>query len=493
MKTSPVRRVAKIKTIFMCQLATVRWGWRRYAAAGGMVAAALLLVGASELVFGTARFFIVASSIALSVVLFGVGAGLFALFWAILLSDFFLIPPAYAFNMDGLSLRVAGEYTALFIVTDLIVHHTTAGSKLLETIGHLRAGLIGTKPGATPSHPPVSPLGAFGHVDGVVEGELYGWALDADRPLIPLKVTINVNQRPVAEALAVYYRPDVAEQLLCTGRNGFYVDLTQCCDPQPDALIDVRFQDGTVLANSPVFAPIPVKPADTGDAILFMHIAKTAGTAFREAILKNYKQSQVAYLYSEPPGFLNRDLRALPLEQRARLRFVVGHFQFGIHEALPQNSCYVTIVRHPLRRILSHYLYLMKSTPEIDGNGNGIPPVKDLFEKDLSVDLDNLMVRCFGGVDEREYPTGTIDRSLYDLAVHNIHDHFEFIGHQERLGEAYRAMQEKFAWCAEPDLEVMNRNPESQDYQPSAALCQLIEHHNRWDFLLYEEIQRLFP
>jgi hypothetical protein len=39
----------------------------------------------------------------------------------------------------------------------------------------------------------------------------------------------------------------------------------------------------------------------------------------------------------------------------------------------------------------------------------------------------------------------------------------------------------------------MNRNAESQDYQPSAELCQLIEHHNRWDFLLYEEIQRLFP
>jgi hypothetical protein len=48
----------------------------------------------------------------------------------------------------------------------------------------------------------------------------------------------------------------------------------------------------------------------------------------------------------------------------------------------------------------------------------------------LSVDLDNLMVRCFGGVDEREYPPGTIDRSLYDLAVHNIRDHFQFIGHQ---------------------------------------------------------------
>jgi K+-sensing histidine kinase KdpD len=93
----------------MCRLSTLRPRWRRYAASAGIVAAALLLVGASELVFGTARFFIVASSIALSVVLFGLGAGLFALLWAILLSDFFLIPPAFAFNMDGLSLRVAGE------------------------------------------------------------------------------------------------------------------------------------------------------------------------------------------------------------------------------------------------------------------------------------------------------------------------------------------------------------------------------------------------
>ena len=83
----------------------------------------------------------------------------------------------------------------------------------------------------------------------------------------------------------------------------------------------------------------------------------------------NYKHSQVAYLYPHPPGFLVSDLGLLPLEQRARFRLVMGHFQYGIHEFLPQEYTYVTIVRDPVERVISHYNYLRQTQPEITSDG----------------------------------------------------------------------------------------------------------------------------
>jgi len=92
-------------------------------------------------------------------------------------------------------------------------------------------------------------------------------------------------------------------------------------------MIDVRLSDGTYLHGVPVHAHLPRRSRVQQPTLLFMHIPKTAGTALRETILNNYKRSEIAYIYPDPPGFPVHNLRDLPLCQRAQFRLVVGHFQ----------------------------------------------------------------------------------------------------------------------------------------------------------------------
>lgn len=224
-----------------------------------------------------------------------------------------------------------------------------------------------------------------------------------------------------------------------------------------------------------------------------MHIPKTAGTAFREAIAANYNHAEIAYLYPTVPGLLVKDLRDLPVEQRRSFRIVVGHFQFGMHEALPQQCEYVTIVRDPVARVVSHYAYLQQMQPDlVSENGNPMS-LEAVLEQRLTVDFDNAMVRCFSGVDQRVFPPGALTRDIFDWAVHNLRTAFTFVGHQESSAASFAKLQERFGWYAAPGLGHVNAGNKPADSKMTPGLLNAIRHYNHWDSLLYEEILRIFP
>ena len=326
----------------------------------------------------------------------------------------------------------------------------------------------------------------LGRLDGCVDGDVYGWALNPKEQSTAPKITICVENRPVGEVLPVHYRPDI-------GRHCFYFDLTRTCPPNSAARVDAKFPDGRLLPNSPLAVTIPARcESCDSETILFMHIAKTAGTAFREAMEENYKQSEIAYLYPDPPGFLYENLGLLPLEQRRAFRLVIGHFQYGIHDFLPQQATYVTIVREPVSRIISHYRYGLEMHPDGASGKDSAASLVEALEGHTSVNLDNLMVRCFGGVDEKDVPPGSVDAEVYALALDHLRNAFSFVGHQERANEAYAALRHKFHWKSRPALAAVNRGglTHEADYE---SVRPAIEHFNRWDCRLYAEICRLFP
>ena len=324
----------------------------------------------------------------------------------------------------------------------------------------------------------------LGRLDGCIDGELYGWAVNPKEPSIAPKLTLCVENRPIAEVLPVQYRPDV-------GKHAFYFDLSRFC--MPKQRIDAKFSDGRLLPNSPLIASAPASFARPIETVLFMHIAKTAGTAFREVIAENYKQSEIAYLYPDPPGLLTYKLELLPEEQRRGFRLVIGHFQYGVHNLFPQECKYVTIVREPVARVISHYRYILEKQ---DGGSaikmDSAAALIEMLERRDTVNLDNLMVRCFAGIDEKDVPPGQINEEVYALAVYHLETDFSFVGYQERASEAYTALQQRFHWKPRAALENVNKGRFSgkQKYESGRAA---IEHFNCWDCRLYAHIRQLFP
>ncbi len=453
-------------------LAPLRRDSARFLYAAAAVLIALLLTASSQWIFGSTAPSIFALAVIFSTGIFGLSAGLCTALAAVLVFDFFYLPPQFSLTLDTVTLRVAVALSALACCTHALERRVSAG---------IRSKI---KP----------PLGFHGSLDGIENGEVYGWAVNADHPSQSVLVTVFVNRRPVANVAAIYHRPDVAEKMSCSGSHGFYVDLSPYFPTGCQALIDARLPDGSSLAQAPVVMQVPaIAPRPHRPTVLFMHIPKTAGTAFREAIAANFVQSEIAYLYPSESGLLVSDLAALPLEQRRAFRFVMGHFQFGMHEVLPQDAEYITLVREPSARAASQYAYLLQTQPElITGSDGRVMDLLEVLEKRLTVNLDNTMVRCFGGVDEREFPPGSLTQAIYERAVHHLHTAFTFVGHQETSSQSYEWLRRHYGWQAKDTLPLVNLGAvRIEERRPE--LIAAMRYYNRWDYLLYEEILRKFP
>lgn len=454
------------------RLAPLRHGKAAYLLALACIAGAVVMAAAAQAMFEPAITFIFAAAVVISTAVFGLAAGLLSAAVGVLALDYFFIPPSFEFNLDRLTLRAAIELAALAAFTHL------AERRLSQRIRRQRK----------------QPLGIHGQLDGVVDGEAYGWVLDADRPRKPMLVTILVNQRPVAEAAAVYYRADVETLMGVPGSHGFYVDLRGRVAVNEEVLVEAALRNGQRLNNGPLTGMIPARGTVSGPAVLFMHIPKTAGIAFREAIAANYRESEIAYLYPTPPGFLIGDLKQLPLEQRRHFRFVVGHYQYGVHDDLPQESVYVTIVREPGARMWSHYSFLETTQPALLRERERVRALEELLEAKPHIHFDNPLVRHFGSVDEREFPAGAVNYELYQKALYYMRNGFSFIGHQEFSGDAYRQMSDRFGWSARPRLELVNVGiGRSADSEEKVKVRKAVERYNPWDWELYQEILKLFP
>lgn len=453
------------------QLAPLRRGKFAYLFAAAAIAVAVAMTAAAQVVFEPAATVIFAAAVVVCTAIFGFAAGLVSAALGVLALDYFFIPPNFGLNMDGTTLRAAIELGVLAVCTHFVERRIS---------GQIRSKKK-------------TPLGIHGQLDGIVDGEAYGWAMNCDDPSSPVLVTILVDHRPMAEVAAVYYRPDVESNLHSSGSYGFYADLSGRVATEKEAVVEAVVGNGQRLQNSPQQTTIPARAAEPVPAVLFMHIPKTAGIAFREAITANYRESQVAYLYGTAPGFLTQDLRRLPLEQRRDLRFVAGHFRYGVHDDLPQESLYITIAREPAARMLSHYAFLKETQPALLRQGSRILELEELLERKPHVHFDNELVRHFGGVDDREFPAGSVNHELYRKALYYLRTGFTFIGHQEYSAQAYASLRQRFGWSARPELEVVNAGGGRADSAERTKIRKAMEKYNPWDCELYEEILRVFP
>lgn len=331
-------------TWLCAELSQFRHKNTRFALAIAAVVAALTITACTQLIFGSLAALIFAAAVIASTYLFGLVAGLCTVVLAVLVLDFFYIPPVFVLNLDASTLRIAIGLLAFAVAS------------------HYAKQKISARAPQRVEAPPPPVQGRF---DGIQDGRLYGWAVDPRYPTRPVFLSVWVNGDPVACTTAVHFRPDVADSQPNAANHAFYSDLGLLFPVETEALVDVRLPSGESLPGAPRTLRIAPQARPQRPTVLFMHIPKTAGTAFREVIAANYNHAEIAYLYPTIPGLLIKDLRDLPVEQRRSFRIVVGHFQFGMHEALPQECEYVTVVREPTARILSFLLTYKRFNPNL--------------------------------------------------------------------------------------------------------------------------------
>lgn len=224
--------------------------------------------------------------------------------------------------------------------------------------------------------------------------------------------------------------------------------------------------------------------------VCFLHVPKTAGRTL-EAILERYYPADVTYdVYGEIPQAIAR-LRSLPIRAKRRLRLVKGHYGFGLHECLPQPVTYITFLRDPIERIISHYYYVRRDPTH--------PLHETLRARDMtlreyvtgghSVELDNGQVRLLSG-EEQAHAFGRCPARLLEQAKQNIERHFALVGLVERFDESLVLLQHIFGWT---DVRYRKRNVTknrtTQARIPQATL-DAIWQHNQLDFKLHAYARR---
>jgi Galactose-3-O-sulfotransferase len=224
---------------------------------------------------------------------------------------------------------------------------------------------------------------------------------------------------------------------------------------------------------------------------IFLHIGKTAGWTLRQILYRNVPRRQVMRVrppMARPRGFLNdeplRTFAALPEAERARPRLLVSHMIFGIHEFVPREASYFTMLREPVARALSQYRHVLRR-PEHRlhaAAAAGELTLERYVTGGVALEMDNGQTRALAG--DIETPFGQCTPEMLDTAKRHLDDHFAVAGVTERFDEMLVALNHAYGW---QHLYYVRANaaPKGQRGPVTEADREMIRAQNSLDCELY--------
>jgi hypothetical protein len=226
--------------------------------------------------------------------------------------------------------------------------------------------------------------------------------------------------------------------------------------------------------------------------VVFIHIPKTAGSTLRRILERQYPSDAIYGV----DGFHLQDswarLGSLAEAVRSRLGVVLGHMPFGIHEALQPRRCsYITLLRHPVDRLLSHYSYVAR-TPQSPQHHEVIEDgmsLRDYVERARMASLVNDgQTRLLGAAAFTEAPPAT-EKTLRSAKA-NLERWFEVAAPTERFDEAVMMMRRRLGW-EWPTYTSQKVSPARSGPVDKATVDAILA-RNRLDLELYQFVTERF-
>ncbi len=333
--------------------------------------------------------------------------------------------------------------------------------------------------------------GSVGVVDGIVGGEVCGWLANQDDDDRIEPVICRGGGRQLA-FMPFTFREDVVAALGKEGVFGFAIPLGLLAPLGRKVTLSDRF--GNVLAHGDALAMPPATPDEKHrpPTRIFLHIPKTAGTSLRNTLLRNVPAGEYLLVYpGRMPGLSLQRALTIPLCQRDHLSWVFGHCGFGFHRYLTRACRYITFIREPMARLRSNIHHHAAAGTPFDVQGVSVRP-SAMFNEGLSDEFDNLMTRLLSGLGTHEIPLGRMGADEVEIAVHNVREHFDFVGLQAQAAVDTATLQRALGLAVAP-LSADNVTPPENRYgdeELARVDWQAVAERNRADRLLYHRLQR---
>ena len=232
-----------------------------------------------------------------------------------------------------------------------------------------------------------------------------------------------------------------------------------------------------------------------GMALIFLHIPKAAGTTMNDIIERQFPQGTVFTVDGARVRESVDEFKNLPEEERRRVRCLKGHIPFGLHEYLPHPTTYITVLRNPVDRIISHYYYVLRTPHHYLYNTvtAGNMRLRDYVSSGISPELMNGQTKTVSGLGKadmivREYSSA----DLLEEAKRTLQDHFVSVGLVERFDETLVLFQRLLGWqnIFYVRRNVTKKHPSQQEIAKTTV--EVIERENELDMALYEFAKQMF-
>jgi hypothetical protein len=231
--------------------------------------------------------------------------------------------------------------------------------------------------------------------------------------------------------------------------------------------------------------------------VIFLHIPKTAGMTLKVQFEKNYQDrpifnTQLGNIFTgqnwnQFQGLLQRK----PFEERNRYGLYKGHMNFGLHKLLSGPVEYITFLRDPVQRVISHYRMLRRH--EI------IPPDQFLNPSRLSGSywghpdfyrsFDNAQTRALSGADP-DLPLGCCTEEHLRQAEVNIESSFKLVGLTEQFDLSLLLLHHLCGWGIRFYVPRNVAPPSTGKISP--RVLEAIREWNHLDYRLYRFAEERF-
>ena len=237
---------------------------------------------------------------------------------------------------------------------------------------------------------------------------------------------------------------------------------------------------------------MPEAPGADQPTVIFIHIGKTGGATLRRTLARNVRGNRILRLKNPSEtetGFLSTKpidaFAALSEDRRAAPRLIMAHMVYGLHTAVPRPSTYVTLLRHPMARVISgyksarywpgHRLHETVTERQMD--------LAEYVRSGIALEMDNSMMRAITG--NITTPYGACTDDMLDRAKRLIAAEYAVVGLTERFDETLMVLGRTFGWTR---LCYVRANVSRKQIKPTfpKETIRLIEDLNRFDLELYE-------
>ncbi|MCQ6274865.1 sulfotransferase family 2 domain-containing protein [Bacillus sp. V3B] len=210
-----------------------------------------------------------------------------------------------------------------------------------------------------------------------------------------------------------------------------------------------------------------------GKVVLFLHIPKTAGSTLKSILDNQYTSlERMDYYGGDFSKFINA------AKNNPNLKCINGHFRFGIHKRIQKPFCYVTMLRHPIERVLSTYYYIKR--PNHTKNNM----VKNMSIEDFVASKEAWANHMVSNL-QTTYVSGSTPPNL-EVAKKNLEQYFDVVGITEMFDQSLFLMKKSFGWknIDYKSENITKNRPTINEH--SKEVIDLITQKNQLDLKLYK-------